>query len=104
MVFLGDSWEWPVDDLPRESKKLNEPAQLTSIDEMESIKRITVLQEKLAEKERSEMQLIEEKNKLLRLVKEYNDSLANERDSLKTKIVDQDETIQVQNLCLFYRF
>ncbi len=42
------------------------------------------------------MQLIEEKNKLLKIVKEYNDSLTNERDSLKEKMIDQDETIKVE--------
>jgi tRNA (Thr-GGU) A37 N-methylase len=63
---------------------------------MESLQRIAFLQEKLAEKEKNEVQLIEEKNKLLNIVKEYNDSLTNERDSLRDKIFNQDETIKVQ--------
>ena len=62
---------------------------------MESLQRIAFLQEKLAEKEKNEVQLIEEKNKLLNIVKEYNDSLTNERDSLRDKIFNQDETIKV---------
>jgi tRNA (Thr-GGU) A37 N-methylase len=63
---------------------------------MESLQRIALLQEKLAEKEKNEVQLIEEKNKLVNIVKEYNDSLTNERDSLRDKIFNQDETIKVQ--------
>lgn len=75
--------------------------QQPCITELESLERIAFLQEKLAEKEKNEVQLIEEKNKLLKIVKEYNDSLTNERDSLKEKINDQDETIKVEYGRLF---
>ena len=62
---------------------------------MNSFQQTTILQEKLAEKEKNELALIEEKNKLLKIVKEYNESLTNERDSLRGKIIDQDLTIKV---------
>ena len=68
---------------------------LKSKDYLQLLQQVSVLQEKLAEKEKSELGLIEEKNKLLKIVKEYNQSLANERDCLKEKIIDQDQTIQV---------
>ena len=70
---------------------------------MDLLQQISLLKEKLAEKEKSELQLIEEKNKLLKIVKEYNESLANERDFLKEKMIDQDQTIQVHCLHAMFR-
>ena len=69
---------------------------------MDLLQQISLLKEKLAEKEKSELQLIEEKNKLLKIVKEYNESLANERDFLKEKMIDQDQTIQVLSIMFVY--
>ena len=69
---------------------------------MDLLQQISFLKEKLAEKEKSELQLIEEKNKLLKIVKEYNESLANERDFLKEKMIDQDQTIQVLSITFVY--
>jgi hypothetical protein len=71
------------------------------MNEIESLERIAFLQEKLAEKEKTEVQLIEEKNKLLKIVKEYNDLLTNERDSLKDKLIDQDDTIKVECMYIY---
>lgn len=93
-LHAEDGWNWPDESIPNVVEETKTPQQ-SFTNELESLEQVSLLQEKLAEKEKTEVQLIEEKNKLLKIVKEYNDSLTNERDSLKAKIIDQDETIKV---------
>lgn len=85
-------------DIPKKS----EIFQLDSTNQLDSLQQVSFLREKLAEKAKSELELIEEKNKLLKIVKEYNESLANERDNLKERIIDQDQTIKVETAIFIY--
>jgi hypothetical protein len=80
-----------------ESNKEQLEIQLSALerDSYDSINELTILQERLQEKERVVGELREEKNNLLSLLKENNDVASREKESLLNRSKKQDNIVKV---------
>lgn len=80
-----------------ESTKEQLEQQLTAVDRenYESLQELSLMQERLQEKMRTELELKEEKNKLLAVIRENNAELEKEKEALEQRLKQQEEVVEV---------